>query len=367
MERKIQFNNIYYICTNYLYNIIEKTNFNLKFIELLELDNKINEITEYRKFLFKLYKTYTHLFNLCGNLSWNYNNVNNINKVINLLIKYKNFKCIPNYPGESSWKIDFWIFRGWSENEAKNKVYKVQSNNSKKFREKHKQNPNLYKGTMPTQAEYYINKGFNKEDAYKKLRERQQTFTLEKCIKKYGQEKGTQIWKDRQIRWQNTLKSKSNYLDILIKRQNHKSASGISQELFDSIYDEIKHLNLKIYYAKLNHEYGFGIKKRGGVLYDFVIPELRYAIEFNGERFHPNKNKLSDFEWKNWFSPYSKKTADEIYKLDTEKNNALISKGYLLNIIWESEYKNNKHNIIKNCVNEIINLYERQQINKNNN
>ncbi len=34
-------------------------------------------------------------------------------------------------------------------------------------------------------------------------------FSLEICIKKYGKEKGTEIWKARQISWQKTLNSKS--------------------------------------------------------------------------------------------------------------------------------------------------------------
>ena len=51
---------------------------------------------------------------------------------------------------------------------------------------------------------------FSKEDAQFKLSERQNTFTLEKCIKKHGDALGREIYEKRQLKWQNTLKSKTN-------------------------------------------------------------------------------------------------------------------------------------------------------------
>lgn len=59
-----------------------------------------------------------------------------------------------------------------------------------------------------TTLEYYISRGFSEEESKKLLAERQATFSLKKCIAKYGEE-GTKVYEDRQIRWQNTLNSKS--------------------------------------------------------------------------------------------------------------------------------------------------------------
>lgn len=55
---------------------------------------------------------------------------------------------------------------------------------------------------------YWIKKGFT-EEALIKLNKEQSTFSKQKCIEKYGEEKGIEIWKKRQDKWQQTLNSKS--------------------------------------------------------------------------------------------------------------------------------------------------------------
>lgn len=57
--------------------------------------------------------------------------------------------------------------------------------------------------------EYWIKQGYSKNEAKEKLKERQSTFSLEKCIQKHGEIDGKEIWKQRQEKWQNTLKSKT--------------------------------------------------------------------------------------------------------------------------------------------------------------
>ncbi len=60
-----------------------------------------------------------------------------------------------------------------------------------------------------TSLEYWLNKGYSEEEAKKKLSERQRTFTLEKCIEKYGEEEGKRIYEDRQRRWIRSLYNRS--------------------------------------------------------------------------------------------------------------------------------------------------------------
>ena len=57
--------------------------------------------------------------------------------------------------------------------------------------------------------EFYTSRGHSIESAEKFLSERQTTFSLEKCIKKYGEQEGFIVWQERQNKWQNTLNSKS--------------------------------------------------------------------------------------------------------------------------------------------------------------
>ena len=290
------------------------------------------------------------------NQTINYENIENIKSVQCKLLKYKSLKAIPEYPGEQCYKKDFWIFRGWTKEYAEKKIHEIQLKNSLTCRKKVRENPDNYKG-KPTQLSYWIKQGYSEDEAIQKVKERQRTFTLEKCIEKYGEEAGKQRWQERQNKWQKTLQSNDNYIEIVSRRCRNTFVSNISQEFFNSIYEGIKNLNIKVYYASLNHEYGIAIHKRGGVLYDFVIPELYYAIEYNGERWHPRKDKLTKNEWKEWVNPFTKEDASTVYKRDLQKNNALIKKGYTLDIIWNNDYIENKEQIVNIIIEKIKKLY----------
>ena len=52
------------------------------------------------------------------------------------------------------------------------------------------------------------------EKAKKSLYERQSTFSLEKNKKKHGEIEGTKIWKERQTKWQTTLKNNNNMIVV---------------------------------------------------------------------------------------------------------------------------------------------------------
>lgn len=293
----------------------------------------------------------------------NYDNISNLQIVQAALIdniRYVKENCI------DSWlNIKWWIFRGWSEDYAISQISKIQSQNSLKYREKYNNNPQKYASCLTTKLEYYTKKGFTKDDAIKLLAERQRTFTYDKCLKKYGELEGIRIFNKRQQKWLHTMYNKPNYIEIIHKRvKNGLGVSTISQNFFKQIHENLLNSNIiidDICYHQNNHEWGFGIKNRGGVLYDFVIPSLKIAIEFNGERFHPNKDKLSSTEWEQWENPWHK-SANYVYKRDIEKNNAIINKGFTLYIVWESEYKQNKEYYIRLYTEKIINAYEKSKI-----
>jgi hypothetical protein len=61
----------------------------------------------------------------------------------------------------------------------------------------------------PRCIEFWLEKGLTIDEARDKLASHQSTFTKEKCIKKYGEEQGLIIWQERQIKWQDTINSKS--------------------------------------------------------------------------------------------------------------------------------------------------------------
>jgi hypothetical protein len=61
----------------------------------------------------------------------------------------------------------------------------------------------------PLTIEYFLKKGFSKELAKESLRERQTTFSLEKCVERFGKEEGLKTWERRQEKWLSTLNNKT--------------------------------------------------------------------------------------------------------------------------------------------------------------
>ena len=111
------------------------------------------------------YFLYTHFmdwFKINHNVNINYSNTDNLKKVQESLREYKDIKAVPNYPGESGWIKDFWIFRGWSEEEAEKRVHQLQSANSLTFLKKRHDHPEI---TKEIQHKHHIglNKGILKK------------------------------------------------------------------------------------------------------------------------------------------------------------------------------------------------------------
>jgi len=182
-----------------------------------------------------------------------------------------------------------------------------------------------------TQIEYWLKKtNGNLEKAKELLSQRQSTFSLNKCVEKYGKEKGTQIWLNRQEKWHNNYK-KFNF-------------SKISQELFWQIAEKIDSLD-EIYFAELNKNkqkdlsgvnYEFRLRLNDSlILPDFIDNKTKKIIEFDGFYWHKVKNKKYGFN----LNPDIKK----------EKN--LTKQGYSVLRIDEKDYINDKNGTLIKCLN----------------
>jgi len=195
------------------------------------------------------------------------------------------------------------------------------------------------KRSNSTKLEYWINKGFSEEDANKQLTKRQTTFTLDICIEKYGEEKGKEIYYNRQQRWQKSLTENGNL---------KCGFSKISQTLFYSIlqfynFEDMK----KIYFATKNQEY-FICKGKGEFYqYDFVDLPNKKIIEYNGDEYHANP-KI--YEATDYPHPFRKNiTAQEIWDKDVRKRLAAEENGFEILTIWDSEYRRYKDEILEKC------------------
>jgi hypothetical protein len=236
----------------------------------------------------------------------------------------------------------FWIEKGLTEEDSKKKAYESMKDIHKKTSEKKKSNPEFYKDSYTTNIEYYLKRGFDKEEGEKLLKERQTTFSLEICIEKYGDEIGEKIWIDRQEKWQNSLAANGN-----IKG----GYSKISQELFNEItkiYDDSEIDN--IFYWTKNKEY-FISSEKSFLLYDFTDFKNKKIIEYNGDQYHGNPKIYNENDLPH---PYNKSkgfTAKCLWEKDKIKIDIAKNKGFDVLTIWDSEYKKNKEATIKKCIN----------------
>lgn len=227
---------------------------------------------------------------------------NNINSKTNATVEQRKSR--------SPFSSSFYMKRGMNEEESK-----VCVNN---FAKKTAANT-----IGNTHIEYYIMKANgDMEKAKKMLSERQHTFSLIKCIKRYGEEIGTQKWLDRQKRWFKSYK-KSNF-------------SKISQKLFLSLYEIIEDKEVYFAYCNFgnldfsgrNNEYTLVLENRI-VKPDFFFPKKRRIIEFDGVYYHRNTP-----ENKTWSQ-----------KRDID----IIKSGYSILHISELDYKNDPLSIVESC------------------
>jgi hypothetical protein len=264
----------------------------------------------------------------------------------------KSSKCVKTYHGKSKQmlvdkgyseeeikricltptNIDFWLNKGYSENEAKDIISKNQTEAAKQV--------DFEKRLIPSNIEYWINKGFSKEEAKLKVSTHQSTFTLDKCIEKYGEEDGKKRFTERQIKWQETL------------YRNGKLKSGYSQISQDLFYELIKDIDVNclnnILFAKKGGEFVLS-DVNGFYRYDFTDLKNKRIIEYNGDDYHgnPNKYKADDFP-----NPFRKNiTAQEIWDRDKHKKMLAEQHGFEVLVIWDSEYRwGDKKEIINKCI-----------------
>ena len=219
----------------------------------------------------------------------------------------------------SQFSVDYWTQRGYSENEARIKISELQKENANKNSEKMKSlskdeynkiyatsskehfqykygsnwkkyyeeyNKKRTDKSLKTKIEYWINKGYSENEARIKVSERQSTFSLNKLIKKFGDKKGKEIFNKRQQIWQQSYQKTCNEkygVPFYILSDKYSNLSPITKS-HKEIIDFIKeHYNGEI---KINDR-----KTISPLELDIYLPELNFAIEFNGMYWHSNIDK----------------------------------------------------------------------------
>ena len=171
------------------------------------------------------------------------------------------------------------------------------------------------RGNDTTKISYYTSRGHTEEEAKKLLSERQRTFSLEKCVEKYGEEKGREDWEARQKKWQESLDKlpEKEKLRILKAKasaiKNMAAYSKISQELFWSVYEKIKDKYKKIYFATLKHDhapsktnsYEYRVMLEDKIhchFLDFYVKDINKILEFDGYYWHNQREGVREYDAK---------------------------------------------------------------------
>lgn len=250
----------------------------------------------------------------------------------------------------------------WINSELSNDEINFQIHNIQKQRAENHDN------YFPSQTQFWIRKGFTEEEALLKVSEHQSR-GLSFFINKYGENDGVIKHKQRNNQWVNTLTSKNDYSDICWKKglgvEQYKQKYG--EELGLQKYKEcrLKHAGKSNKFGKpsneskkfleniiswcetnnLQYQWGFNdkefyIQSTSGKIYycDFFIPSLKIIIEYNGESFHPNPKYQGSNIWNNWKLPFNYDiTADIKFDLDNQKYDTILKNRYYLIIIWSSD------------------------------
>lgn len=243
---------------------------------------------------------------------------------------------------------EFWLNKGFSEEEALEKTKEVMKEVHEKTSFKLKSNKEKYKTKYPTKVEYYVNKGFSIDEAKKIISERQKTFSLDICVQKYGQVMGEKVFKERQYKWMSNLDSKPIEEKIEISRKklmNHSGFSKISQKLFWSIFDNFQNNNIR--FEELNSEIvRYDKEYKMHYKYDFVDFTTKKCIEFNGDYWHCNPNKYDE----SFIHPVSKIKALDVWKKDELKIKWMEDRGFKVMTVWEHDYKENPQQVLNKCI-----------------
>ncbi len=173
---------------------------------------------------------------------------------------------------------EYWIERGYSQDDAKIKAKETLQKNSITASKNALQKTGLeYKSQQ--RKEYWIIRGYTEQEAAVKVSQRQATFSLKKCIEKYGTEKGIQKWEERQKKWQLSLKSKSSEeISEINSKKSIISLHLLVDKEFDEIFDILNGITP---IAKTVEEYFNNLKSSGSYLlyvdFEYFMLKLKVA------------------------------------------------------------------------------------------
>lgn len=231
------------------------------------------------------------------------------------------------------------LYEGLTEEEKTAKILQVKEKIKLSKLENH---------SHPTRIEYWLQKGYDDIEAREMLSNRQRTFSLEKCIEKYGEEDGFLRWKQRQEKWRASYddKTEEEMIEINIKKNAHQGGtSNPALELFKCI--DPHNASNALYHDREDNVEAI-ITTITGKKYSVDYKLGNKIIEFYGDLWHANPNKYKPDDKPICWSTRSK-TAKELWEADERKLSDLENSGFEVLIIWEEDWKKDRSLVIRGC------------------
>lgn len=264
----------------------------------------------------------------------------------------RNTKGFKNFGSKRS--VDFWLFKGYTEAEAKEEISKIQTQYTKQ---------QITKGECSVRKKtYWINKGYSEEEAIKKVADVQRRDINYFINKGMTETEAEEKMAQRNIKWINSLNERIKWDNFNLKKG--RTFNQLIEKHGLEKATEILNKRTTVFHGKSNieeliyekHLKNYGFKRhlkmlkdssKGMFIWDYYHEELKIAIEFNGDYWHCNP-KLYDG---NYPHPTIKKTAHTIWEKDKRKKELAKKNGYKVFTIWESD-------VIEDKINEILNALE---------
>lgn len=300
-------------------------------------------------------------------------------------LKRLNMQCTGIW-GKTQRAKEYWLIRGYSEEEAKKKIDIGQIAAASKGRLKLEKLKNedfsKWAETRVTRIEYWLKRGYTRDEGEEIIAENARTSTLEKFITRAGgsielglkrfndaQDRKRVSWGKRSLEEQKAINESkafkrddyilkyglSAYYKLLESTTGMSRASKESLRLFIPLIEKLKNaeiLNMVDYYIGIDDKREWFIHNGKSIcLYDFCIPELAIIVEYHGECFHPNIRKYSLEELKTWKSPFGLTLNNAIAK-DKLKRELAIEKGFHIIEVYSSEDISGHVETIFNLINE---------------
>jgi G:T-mismatch repair DNA endonuclease (very short patch repair protein) len=222
-------------------------------------------------------------------------------------------------------------YRGLSEQEVAERIAKVKAYATAK---------RIEIPSSTTLAYWLQRTNGDVEQATELQSDRQRTFSLKKCIEKYGEEDGYARWCARQKKWSESF----------TKSGAKTGVSNISNDLIAQLpkSDSVRS-------AYHNSEMAITVKvvRQGKVAHkvfrpDYVDTTSKKIIEFFGDYFHANPKKYNAGDVIRQSNPPL--TAAHLWENDKQRADGYTDAGYKVHIVWENDFRKSPQQVLEQCL-----------------